>query len=182
MKECVIAHWSSDRARIIYRGSSLEPKLRIAQIYLGGGRGALPVQRSQSVRTGGALGSENAGMSSVRNVSKRSHRMAEVSAARFILGGLVGPKPRPKGVGDGQTVDIPLPLADDSVPGVCGVSYAERSVGVAASNCAGCLALARPPRQGEARQGQFGSRSPPRKARVGMPRAPVPQTDTGGRA
>ena len=81
----------------------------------------MPVQRSQSVRTGGALGSENAGMSSVRNVSKRSHRMAEVSAARFILGGLVGPKPRPKGVGDGQTVDIPLPLADDSVPRVCGV-------------------------------------------------------------
>ena len=70
----------------------------------------MPVLRSQSVRTGGALGSENAGMSSVRDVSKRPHRMAEVSAARFILGGLVGPKPRPKGVGDGQTVDIPLPL------------------------------------------------------------------------
>ena len=119
MKECVIAHWSSDRARIMYRGSSLEPKLRI--FLLEGGRGALPVQRSRPVRGGGALGSENAGMSSVRDVSKRPHRMAEVSAARFILGGLVGPKPRPKGVGDGQTVDIPLPLADDQVPGVCGV-------------------------------------------------------------
>ena len=95
------------------------------------------MQRSQPVRAGGALGSENAGMSSVRNVSKRSHRMAEVSAARFILGGLVGPKPRPKGVGDGQTVDIPLPLADDSVPGVCGACYVERSVGDTASNCAG---------------------------------------------
>jgi hypothetical protein len=70
----------------------------------------LPAQRSRLVRGGGALGSENAGMSSVRDVSKRPHRMAEVSAARFILGGLVGPKPRPKGVGDGQTVDIPLPL------------------------------------------------------------------------
>ena len=120
MKECVIAHWSSDRARIIYRGSSLEPKLRIPRKR--GGRGALPVQRSRPVRGGGALGSENAGMSSVRHVSKHAHRMAEVSAARFILGGLVGPKPRPKGVGDGQTVDIPLPLVDDSVPGVCGVS------------------------------------------------------------
>ena len=97
----------------------------------------MPVLRSRPVRGGGALGSENAGMSSVRNVSKRSHRMAEVSAARFILGGLVGPKPRPKGVGDGQTVDIPLPLADDSVPGVCGVGYVERSVGDTASNCAG---------------------------------------------
>ena len=51
--------------------------------------------------------SANAGMSSVRHVSKHAHRMAEVSAARFILGGLVGPKPRPKGVGDGHTVDIP---------------------------------------------------------------------------
>ena len=61
------------------------------------------------------LRSENAGMSSVRDVSKRPHRMAEVSAARFILGGLVGPKPRPKGVGDGQTVYIPLPLVDDTV-------------------------------------------------------------------
>jgi len=95
------------------------------------------VQRSQLVRVGGALGSEKDGMSRVRNVSKRSHRMAEVSAARFILGGLVGPNPRPKGVGDGQTVDIPLPLADDSVPGVCGVGYVERSVGDTASNCAG---------------------------------------------
>ena len=92
------------------------------------------MQRSQSVRTGGALGSENAGMSSVRDVSKRPHRMAEVSAARFILGGLVGPKPRPKGVGDGQTVDIPLPLANDSVPGGCGACYPDRSDGVATSN------------------------------------------------
>ena len=142
----------------------------------------MPVQRSQSVRTVGALGSENAGMSSVRDVSKRPHRMAEVSAARFILGGLVGPKPRPKGVGDGQTVDIPLPLADDSVPGVCGVSYAERSVGVAASNRAGVWSSDQPPRRGKACQGQFGLRLPPRKAHPGMPRAPVPQTDTGGRA
>ena len=81
----------------------------------------MPGQRSRVVRHGGVQGSENAGMSSVRDVSKRPHRMAEVSAARFILGGLVGPKPRPKGVGDGQTVDIPLPLVDDQVPGVCGV-------------------------------------------------------------
>ena len=56
---------------------------------------------------------ENAGMSSVRDVSKRPHRMAKVSYGRLILVGLVGPKPRPNGVGDGQTVDIPLPLADD---------------------------------------------------------------------
>ena len=35
---------------------------------------------------------------------------------------------------------------------------------------------------GESPQGQFDLRLPPRKAHVGMPRAPVPQTDTGGRA
>ena len=95
----------------MYRGSSLEPKLRIGQYrkVLAGGRGALPARRSRSVRDGGALGSENAGMSSVRDVSKRPHRMAEVSAATIIVGGLVGPKARPKGVADGQTVDIPVP-------------------------------------------------------------------------
>ena len=73
------------------------------------------------MRVGGVVTSANAGMCSVRRVSKHAHRMAEGSDGRLILVGLVGPKPRPKGVGDGHTVDIPLPLVDDSVPGVCGV-------------------------------------------------------------
>ena len=65
--------------------------------------------------------SANAGMSSVRHVSKRAHRMAEVSYGRFIHVGLVGPKPRRKRVGDGQTVYIPLPLVDDTSSGAgCG--------------------------------------------------------------
>ncbi len=59
---------------------------------------------------GGAHTSANAGMSSVRRVSKHAHRMAEVSYGRFILVGLVGPKPRPKGVGDGHPVYIQEPL------------------------------------------------------------------------
>src|ERR671932_2183747 len=42
--------------------------------------------------------------------------MPQGSDGRYIPVGLVGPKPRPQGVGDGQTVDIPLPLADDQVP------------------------------------------------------------------
>ena len=104
---------------------------------MGGGRGALPAQRSQLVKVGGALGSENAGMSSVRDVSKRPHRMAEVSAARFILGGLVGPKPRLKSVGDGQTVEIPSPRADDQVRSGDGAGRAERGAGDAASLRAG---------------------------------------------
>ena len=42
--------------------------------------------------------------------------MSEVSDGRLIRVGLVGPKPRANAVGDGQTVYIPLPLADDQVP------------------------------------------------------------------
>ena len=58
--------------------------------------------------TGGALGSENAGMSN-RNVREiRTHRKSEVSWAMIINPGLVGPKARPKGVVDGQQVNIPV--------------------------------------------------------------------------
>ena len=64
-------------------------------------------RRSHVGRRGGVLTSANAGMSSARRVSKHAHRMAEGSDGRLILVGLVGPKPRPKGVGDGHTVDIP---------------------------------------------------------------------------
>jgi hypothetical protein len=62
--------------------------------------------------------------------------MAEVSSARSVLGGLVGPKPRPKGVGDGQTVDIPSPRADEQVRSGDGAGRAERRAGDAASNTA----------------------------------------------
>ena len=37
-------------------------------------------------------------------------RKPKASAARALRSGLVGPKPRPKGVGDGQLVDIPAPV------------------------------------------------------------------------
>ncbi len=68
-------------------------------------------------------------MSSRRRVSKHAPRMAEGSDGRFIRVGLVGPKPRPKGVGDGQTVDIPLPLVDDQVARLVrgGVGLAQRA-------------------------------------------------------
>ena len=36
--------------------------------------------------------------------------MPKVSDGRFIHVGLVGPKPRPRGVGDGHPVNIPEPL------------------------------------------------------------------------
>jgi hypothetical protein len=35
--------------------------------------------------------------------------MSKVSDGRLFRVGLVGPKPRPKGVGDGQQVNIPVP-------------------------------------------------------------------------
>ena len=56
-----------------------------------------------------AYGSENAGMSSDKKGENPFHRKGKVSWARLVLPGLVGPKPRPKGVGDGQQVNIPAP-------------------------------------------------------------------------
>lgn len=39
-----------------------------------------------------------------------SHRKPKVSWAMSIIPGLAGPKPRPKGVGDGQQAKIPAPV------------------------------------------------------------------------
>jgi hypothetical protein len=63
------------------------------------------------VRWGGAYSSENAGISSVYSDERSEHRKSKVSLAMSISEGLVGPKARPKGVVDGQTVNIPLPRA-----------------------------------------------------------------------
>jgi hypothetical protein len=52
--------------------------------------------------------SENVGMSSDKVREKRTHRKPKVSWGRLIHPGLVGPKPRSKGVGDGQQVNIPV--------------------------------------------------------------------------
>ena len=71
--------------------------------FLWDGRGAFPWQRSSDVSQGGAKGSENAGMSSAKVCEKHTHRKPEVSYATLIDVGSVGPKPRPKGVGDGQS-------------------------------------------------------------------------------
>ena len=59
-----------------------------------------------------AHSSENAGMSSDKRGENPLHRKGKVSWARLVLPGLVGPKPRPKGVGDGQRVNIPVPRAE----------------------------------------------------------------------
>ena len=65
--------------------------------------------RSRIGRGGGLHRRENAGMSSesgARNSAVESLRFpGEGSSAQ----GKSGPKPRPKGVGDGQRVEIPVP-------------------------------------------------------------------------
>jgi len=66
-----------------------------------GGRGASCVQRSLDVSCGGARRSENAGMSSVYPGENPGRRKPEVSYATSFDVGLVGPKPRPQGAGDG---------------------------------------------------------------------------------
>ena len=53
---------------------------------------------------------EHAGISSVNSDEKSGRRKPKVSWGRQIRPGLVGPKTRPKGVVDGQQVNIPVPL------------------------------------------------------------------------
>ena len=72
------------------------------------GRGAMHAGRSYSGSGSGLHGRENAGISSesgARNSAVESLRFpGEGSSAQ----GKSGPKPRPKGVGDGQQVEIPV--------------------------------------------------------------------------
>ena len=59
------------------------------------------------MRAGGALRSENVGISSKNSVENTEHRKPKVSWATQIDPGLVGPKVRLKSVTDGQLVNIP---------------------------------------------------------------------------
>ena len=58
-------------------------------------------------------GRENVGISSTKSSENLDHRKRKVSWATQIDPGLVGPKVRPKGVADGQQVNIP------ALPYVC---------------------------------------------------------------
>ena len=62
------------------------------------------------MRFGGALGRENVGISNHNAGERPAHRKPKVSLAMFIIQGLVGPKDKPRGDSDGQTVNIPSPL------------------------------------------------------------------------
>ena len=58
-------------------------------------------------RAGGALGSENVGISNRKWSENLHRRKPKVSFATTIGEGLVGPKAMPRGAADGHTVNIP---------------------------------------------------------------------------
>ena len=74
------------------------------------GRGAFRRGRRLTGRTAGRGGSDDAGTSSDQDGENPSRRKPKGSWGRFIRPGLVGPKPRPRGVGEGQRVNSPVPL------------------------------------------------------------------------
>ena len=61
------------------------------------------------MRSAGADESEDDGISNMTHGENPCHRKSKVSWAMSIIPGLVDPKLRPKGVGDGQQVNIPAP-------------------------------------------------------------------------
>ena len=67
------------------------------------------MRRSHTGRSGGALGSENAGVSSERRVRIPSAVRPRFPGEGSSALGKSGPKVRPKGVADGQQVEIPVP-------------------------------------------------------------------------
>ena len=73
-----------------------------------GGRGASPGGRSGRGSARGPPGSANAGMSSVKAGENPARRKPQGSGGRIVRSGLVGPKARPHGVVDGQSVEIPI--------------------------------------------------------------------------
>ena len=84
------------------------PKPRIAY-YVCSGRGASRRGRSASVSERGHGGSDYADMSNEKEGGNPSRRKPKVSRGRFVRPGSAGPKARPRGVADGQTVNIPSP-------------------------------------------------------------------------
>ena len=69
------------------------------------------LERRHTVRSAGRSRSDYAGMSSEITGGKPVRRKSKVSWGRLIRPGLVGPKSRPKGVDNGQSVNIRIPPA-----------------------------------------------------------------------
>ena len=70
------------------------------------GREAFLVHRSRRVTNCGALGRENVGLSNRIADESSAHRKSKVSLAMVFNQGLGDPKVNPKGVTDGQQINI----------------------------------------------------------------------------
>ena len=77
------------------------------------GRGAILTRRSYSESGSGELGRENAGISSERGARNSSVESLRFPGEGSSAQGKSGPKLRSKGVSDGQSADIPIPLIID---------------------------------------------------------------------
>ena len=73
------------------------------------GRGAMYTGRSHIERGGGQYTRENAGISSERVARNHSVESLRFPGEGSSAQGKSGPKSRPKGVDDGQSVEIPIP-------------------------------------------------------------------------
>ena len=73
------------------------------------GRGAMYTGRSHTERGGGLYRRENAGISSERVARNHSVDSLRFPGEGSSAQGKSGPKSRPKGVDDGQSVDNPIP-------------------------------------------------------------------------
>ena len=85
----------------------MTPKLRNILKYIG--RGAMYTGRSHTERGGGLYRRENAGISSERLARNHSVESLRFPGEGSSAQGKSGPKSRPKGVDDGQSVDNPIP-------------------------------------------------------------------------
>ena len=74
------------------------------------GRGAFLQGRSHTERDGGPVGRENAGISNERQVRILPAESLRFSGEGSSAQSKPGPKPRQKCVGDGQSVENPMPL------------------------------------------------------------------------
>jgi len=91
-----------------FPGLSGSPNRRPGRRKAPEGRGASPGGRSGGGTRRGPPGSANAGMSSVKAGENPARRKPQGSGGRIVRSGLVGPKARPCGVADGQSVEIPI--------------------------------------------------------------------------
>ena len=84
----------------------MTPKLRDTRMRIG--RGAMYTGRSRSESGGGLYRRENAGISSERGARNSSVESLRFPGEGSSAQGKSGPKSRPKGVDDGQPVEIPV--------------------------------------------------------------------------